>query len=122
MDKFEKLEALISELKISDSELKDWYENRAQKIEDFIPTDLPLVYLKGNEFTVELGLNLKRKDELWGIQLLSGVMVALMCGAGNNVLETTWEKVKEFAEKMTFNGKLGFLPSKDVLRGHSGNG
>ena len=86
MDKFEKLEALISELKISDSELKDWYENRAQEIGDFIPTELPLVYRKGTEFTVENGLNLKRKEELWGIQLLSGVMVALMCGSGNNVL------------------------------------
>ena len=121
MDKFEKLEALISELKISDSELKDWYENRAQEIGDFIPTELPLVYRKGTEFTVENGLNLKRKEELWGIQLLSGVMVALKCGAGMNVSETTWGEVKKFAEKMTFNGKLGFLPSKDVLRGHSGN-
>ena len=118
MDKFEKLEALISELKISDSELKDWYENRAQKIEDFIPTDLPLVYLKGNEFTVEPGLNLKRKDELWGIQLLSGVMVALTCGSGNNVL---LKKVKKFAAQMTFNSKPGSLPSKDVLQKHWGN-
>lgn len=118
MDKFEKLEALISELKISDSELKDWYENRAQEIGDFIPTELPLVYRKGTEFTVENGLNLKRKEELWGIQLLSGVMVALMCGSGNNVL---FKKVEKFATQMTFNGKLGSLPSKDVLQKHWGN-
>ena len=71
--------------------------------------------------TVENGLNLSRKSELWGIQLLSGVMVALTCGSGNNVSETTWDKVKKFAEKMTFNGKPGILPSKDVLKKHWGN-
>ena len=71
--------------------------------------------------TVENGLNLSRKSELWGIQLLSGVMVALTCGSGNNVSETTWGKVKKFAEKMTFNGKPGVLPSIDVLKKHWGN-
>ena len=74
-----------------------------------------------NELTVENGLNLSRKSELWGIQLLSGVMVALTCGSGNNVSETTWGKVKKFAEKMTFNGKPGVLPSIDVLKKHWGN-
>ena len=74
-----------------------------------------------NELTVENGLNLSRKSELWGIQLLSGVMVALTCGSGNNVSETTWGNVKKFAEKMTFNGKLGVLPSQDVLKKHWSN-
>ena len=74
-----------------------------------------------NELTVENGLNLSRKSELWGIQLLSGVMVALTCGSGNNVSETTWGKVKKFAEKMTFNGKPGVLPSQDVLKKHWSN-
>mgnify|MGYP000775330590 FL=1 len=88
---------------------------------NLIPTALPLVYRRGNELTVENGLNLSRKSELWGIQLLSGVMVALTCGSGNNVSDTTWGKVKKFAEKMTFNGKPGILPSKDVLKKHWGN-
>ena len=55
-----------------------------------------------------------------GIQLLSGVMVALTCGSGNNVSDTTWGKVKKFAEKMRLNGKPGFLPSKGVLKEHWG--
>ena len=88
---------------------------------NLIPTALPLVYRRGNELTVENGLNLSHKSELWGIQLLSGVMVALTCGSGNNVSETTWGKVKKFAEKMTFNGKPGVLPSQDVLKKHWGN-
>lgn len=88
---------------------------------NLIPTALPLVYRRGNVLAIENGLDLNHKHELWGIQLLSGVMIALQCGPGNNVSSTTWKNVKRFAETMTFNGKPGFLPSKDVLRGHSGN-
>ena len=119
--KFEKLEKVLSELNISDKELMNWVNNRSKSPAGLIPTALPLVYRRGNELTVENGLNLSRKSELWGIQLLSGVMVALTCGSGNNVSDTTWGKVKKFAEKMTFNGKPGILPSKDVLNKHWSN-
>ena len=119
--KFEKLEKVLSELNISDKELINWVNNRSKSPAGLIPTELPLVYRRGNELTVENGLNLSRKSELWGIQLLSGVVVALTCGSGNNVSDTTWGKVKKFAEKMTFNGKPGILPSKDVLKKHWGN-
>ena len=118
--RFEKLEKLISELNISDKELISWVNNRGRDKTGLIPTELPLVYRRGNELTVENGLNLSRKSELWGIQLLSGVMVALTCGSGNNVSDTTWGKVKKFAEKMRLNGKPGFLPSKGVLKEHWG--
>ena len=119
--KFEKLEKVLSELNISDKELINWVNNRSKSPAGLIPTALPLVYRRGNELTVENGLNLSLKNELWGIQLLSGVMVALTCGSGNNVSDTTWGKVKKFAEKMTFNGKPGILPSKDVLNKHWSN-
>ena len=115
-NKINALEAVIAALEISESELAKWFNNRGKDKTGLIPTELPLVYRRGNELTVENGLNLSRKSELWGIQLLSGVMVALTCGSGNNVSETTWGKVKKFAEKMTFNGKPGILPSKDVLK------
>ena len=119
--KFEKLEKVLSELNISDKELMNWVNNRSKSPAGLIPTELPLVYRRGNILTVENGLNLSRKHELWGIRLLSGVMVALTCGSGNNVSETTWGKVKKFAEKMTFNGKPGVLPSQDVLKKHWSN-
>ena len=118
--KFEKLEKVLSELNISDKELISWVNNRSKVPAGLIPTELPLVYRRGNVLTVENGLNLSRKHELWGIQLLSGVMVALTCGPGNNVSDTTWGEVKKFAEKMRLNGKPGFLPSKDVLKEHWG--
>ena len=120
-NKINALEAVIAALEISESELAKWFNNRGKDKTGLIPTELPLVYRRGNELTVEHGLNLSRKSELWGIQLLSGVMVALTCGSGNNVSETTWDEVKKFAEKMTFNGKPGILPSKDVLKKHWGN-
>ncbi len=120
-NKINALEAVIAALEISESELAKWFNNRGKDKTGLIPTELPLVYRRGNELTVENGLNLSHKSELWGIQLLSGVMVALTCGSGNNVSETTWDEVKKFAEKMTFNGKPGILPSKDVLKKHWGN-
>ena len=120
-NKINALEAVIAALEISESELAKWFNNRGKDKTGLIPTELPLVYRRGNELTVENGLNLSHKSELWGIQLLSGVMVALTCGSGNNVSDTTWGKVKKFAEKMTFNGKPGILPSKDVLKKHWGN-
>ena len=118
--KFEKLEKVLSELNISDKELISWFNNRSKGPAGLIPTELPLVYRRGNELTVENGLNLSRKNELWGIQLLSGVMVALQRGPGNNISPATWEEVKKFAEKMRFKGKPGFLPSQDVLNKHWG--
>ena len=119
-NKINALEAVIAALEISESELAKWFNNRGKDKTGLIPTELPLVYRRGNELTVENGLNLSRKSELWGIQLLSGVMVALTCGSGNNVSDTTWGKVKKFAEKMRLNGKPGFLPSKGVLKEHWG--
>ena len=120
MEKFEKLEKVLSELNISDKELINWVNNRSKGPVGLIPTALPLVYRRGNVLTVENGLNLNRKHELWGIQLLSGVMVALQRGPGNNISSATWKNVKRFAETMTFNGKQGFLPSKNALKEHWG--
>lgn len=118
--KFDELKKVLGELKISNSDLVNWLNQQNKNIAGFIPTKLPLVYCCGNVLTVENGLNLNRKDELWGIQLFSGTMVALKCGAENNVVSTDLEKVKEFAKTMRFNNKQGFLPDKDVLEKHWG--
>ena len=120
-NKINALEAVIAALEISESELAKWFNNRGKDKTGLIPTELPLVYRRGNKLTVENGLNLSRRSELWGIQLLSGVMVALKCGPGNNVSSPTWENVKSFAEKMRFEGMPCFLPSKNALKEHWGN-
>ena len=61
-----------------------------------IPTKLPLVYCRNNTLTIENGLNLNRKNELWGIRLLSGTMVALKYGMKNSF--ATYNNAKELAE------------------------
>ena len=81
---------------------------------------MPLVYRQGNSLTVENGLDLSRKSELWGIQLLSGVMISLHYNLENHVSDNTWGNVQKFAEKMRFNGKSGHLLYKDVLKEHWG--
>lgn len=128
--KFKKSEKLVPEQNISDRERINKVNdnnncrlnNQTNGEDGLIPTELPLVYRQDNVLTVENGLNLSRRHELWGIQLLSGTMVALRSGATeDNVSSTAWRKVKEFAEKMTFNGKSGILPSKNALKKHWGN-
>ena len=118
--KIEALEAVIADLEINESELTNWLNNRGKDKTGLIPTELPLVYRRKNEFEVWDGLDLNRKDELWGIQLTSGVMVALKCGERNNVSKATWDEVRKFTLKMRFNGKCGFLPSKYALERHWG--
>lgn len=117
-NKFAALEAFMSAQGITKSELMDWINGRGTEV---IPTELPIVYRRGTELIVENGLDLSRRSEVWGIQLLSGVMVSLKYGRGNNVLSTTWGRVKEFARMMRFKGKPGFLPSKNALKEHWGN-
>ena len=113
--KFKELEDFLLEKQISNDELADWLSKRLENRTILIPTALPLVYRKGNEFSVEKGLNLNRKNELWGLELFSGIMLALECGSGKDLQSTNWKNVKEFAEKMRFNGKSGSLPSAEVL-------
>lgn len=69
-NKFAALEAFMSTQGISQSELIDWANGCGKEI---IPTELPVVYRQGTELIVENGLDLSRRSEVWGIQLLSGV-------------------------------------------------
>lgn len=73
---------------------------------EFILTRLPLVYKHNCQLLVGEGVDLKRKDELWGIQLSSGVMVALKC---DDDFISCKEAIEQ-AEALMFNGKRGNLP------------
>ena len=109
------LEGVVADFGISQSELINWVLNREQNVSNLIRTPLPLVYCKENEFTVEYGLDLNRKDELWGIQLLSGIMVSLKKGPGKDVSAVTLNNVKAFVKTKYFNGKQGYLPPKQLF-------
>ena len=118
--KFRELEKVIFKYQISDDEVATWLSERAKNKNCLISTKLPLVYRCGNEFCIKNGLDLSHRDELWGVMLFSRTMLALACGAGKDVASTSWKNVKEFAEKMRFNGKSGSLPSKEVLAKYCG--
>ena len=61
-NKINALEAVIAALEISENELTNWFNNRGKDKTGLIPTELPLVYRRGNELTVENGLNLRSEE------------------------------------------------------------
>lgn len=106
---FEVLEALVASLGISQKELENWVKTREGKNE-LIPTELPLVYRQGKELTVEKGLNLSRKSYLWGVQLPSGVMIALKSGSHRD-----WYDAFGYARYLEYDGQNGSLPLGEAL-------
>lgn len=48
-NKINALEAVIAALEISENELTNWFNNRGKDKTGLIPTELPLVYRRGNE-------------------------------------------------------------------------
>ena len=85
--KIELLELFVQQIGLSEEELQKWFNNRSVKLTsavpepEIIPTPLALVYKKGNDLSILPGLDLNRKDELWGIRLQNGVLIALECGS-----------------------------------------
>lgn len=106
-NKFAALEAFMSAQGITKSELMDWINGRGKEI---IPTELPIVYRQRNELIVEKGLDLNRKSEVWGIQLLSGVTVALCCESA-----THYQHAAMLAYNLHFKGMPGSLPCLAAL-------
>lgn len=106
--KFELLEAVVAAEEITQQELMEWINNRNSSV---IPTELPIAYRKGSELTIENGLDLRRKSEVWGLQLRSGLVVAL----------TVSEKqmydgeLEMLAYHLRFNGMPGRVPSLAAL-------
>ena len=69
----------------------------------------PIVYQRGYLFEILPELDLTRKDEVWGYEIMPGIILAKKCGYA------TWDNVRLFAEDCVLNGKWGKLPSKEVL-------
>ena len=127
MEKFEKLEKVLSELNISDKELINWVNNRSKNVANkvntpnknvtnLIPTELPVVYRRGTKLDIAKGLDLNYKDDVWGIQLLSGVMISLR-------YEHVYQKKSDIIwtiSKMRFRNRRVYLPSKNVLEKYWG--
>ncbi len=116
----EKLKDFVASLNIINEEkLAQWFQSRhtssTAESTGGIKSIFPIVYKKGNDFEILPYLDLARKDEVWGYEILSGIILAKKCGGDGNYETTTWDHVKSFAERCSLNGKQGELPSKEVL-------
>lgn len=83
---------------------------------NLIETTLPLVYCKKNEFYVLNGLNLERKNELWGIDLSPNCLLSLtkMLNSNDSPIKNKAD-VQKYVKSMIFKGKHGSLPSAELL-------
>ncbi len=119
-EKFAMLNAVVIAAEMNEKEIREWFEARQTtskpKSTGGIKSIFPIVYKKGNDFEILPELDLARKDEVWGYEIVPGIVLAKKCGADNNVKSTTWGNVKGFAERCRLNGKQGKLPSKNVLK------
>jgi len=76
----------------------------------------PIVYQIGeNEFEILPDFISKRAKQVWGYEVVPGVILAKKCGAVQGLSNTEWDNVKHFTEKATINGNKGRLPSKSEL-------
>lgn len=116
MDKLEKLDAFVSELGLSQQELENWVISRIKlSHEPLIPTALPIVYKRLQEFYVLSGLDMTRKEDVWGWLLPSNIIMKKAKGADSEQDMMTWHGVKDYAESHILNGKIGHLPYSDQL-------
>ena len=75
------------------------------------------IYRFGNQFKAVSSLDEQNPKHLWGVQLPSGLVVALRCGYDFiDCFFADWEIVKDFAYQMELNGKHGSLPSIKFLK------
>lgn len=100
---------------ISRNEFRNLFGYRKKKANGLIPTPLTLVYRRGNELSVKNGLDLSRKDELWGMRLPSGLMIGLYVHRGAETYGDAWKVSSMIAKSMRYRGKQGRLPSDCFL-------
>lgn len=118
-EKFAMLNAAVIAAEMNDKEIREWFEARQTtskpKSTGGIKSIFPIVYKKGNDFEILPELDLARKDEVWGYEVMPGIVLAKKCNAYNNGVSNSWDNVREFAKQCRLDGKQGELPSKKVL-------
>ena len=108
--KIKMLNSVIETLEITEDELTMWW-----KLRQGHPV-FKVAYKKGSDFEILPELIWERKDEIWGFEIIPGVILAKKTGQDKNVKTTSWNEVKIFAENCIFNGKKGSLPSFQTLQ------
>lgn len=109
-EKIQKLDSVIETSKMTEEELTLWWTLRQPH------PAFKIAYKKGDNIEILPELILERKDEIWGFEIIPGVILAKKTGPDKNVKTTSWNEVKIFAENCIFNGKKGSLPSFQTLQ------
>ena len=118
-EKFEALNEFVASLKIDEKEIREWFEARQTtskpKSTEGIKSIFPIVYKKGNDFEILPELDLARKEEVWGYEIMPGIIMAKRCGSNGSIAFNKWNSTKFFAENCMLNGKQGKMPSQERL-------
>lgn len=117
--KYEALNKLVASLGMDEEEISDWLQSRktSSKAKSTKNNNciFPIAYKRENNFEILPELDLTRISEVWGYEIIPGIILAKKCGSNGSVETTTWDNVKSFAESCRLNGKQGKLPSSRML-------
>ena len=114
---FAKFDALITETRITEKELQEWFQSRQQQSTSTkaIKTPFPIAYKKGNKFEILPEFIPERRNEVWGYEIMPKIIIAKECGPVGNVKVHSWYNAKEFSIGCVLEGKEGYLPSMDYI-------
>ena len=108
--KIKMLNSVIEASEITEDELQLWW-----KLRQATPS-FRIAYKKGNNFELHYEFIQERIDEIWGFEIIPGIILAKKTGPDHNVETTTWDNVKNFAENCILEGKKGSLPSLKEIK------
>ena len=111
-EKFNLLDAVITATEMSEKEVEVYFNTR----KGIVQSIFPIAYKQGNNFEILPHLVCERKEEIWGFEIIPGVILAKHCDTINSVKPDEWNISESFAKSCTMDGKQGKLPSKEVLK------
>ena len=123
-EKFEKLNTLVVSLKMNEEEIEKWFQSRRNSSSgdskstsrsEGVKSIFPIVYKKGDMFEILPELDLARKEEVWGYEIMPGIIMAKRCGSNGSIAFNKWNSTKFFAENCMLNGKQGKMPSRELV-------
>lgn len=111
-EKFKLLDAVIVATEMTEKEVEVYFQSR----KGIVQSIFPIAYKRENNFEILPYLDYARKKEVWGFEIMPGVILAKRCDTVDGVKADEWIISKNFAEKCTMAGKQGKLPSKELLK------
>lgn len=121
-EKFAVLDSVIAATEMTEKEIVSWFQSRQTShvaTEGRSTSDgiiFPIAYKSGLEFEVLPEFIPERKDEIWGYEIMPGIIFAKRCGDNGDVEDTSKSAASTFAANSLLNGERGTLPSEKDLK------